>query len=62
VRPSFAIPPDWPCWLAEDPGYDHPTAILVLTVAPNGKCAPLGRPAIWTVVAPAQLSVPVGVL
>jgi PBSX family phage terminase large subunit len=34
---SFVVPREWPCYLAEDPGYDHPTVILVVTVAPNGR-------------------------
>lgn len=33
----LGIPPDWPRILAEDPGYDHPTAISVAAVAPNGR-------------------------
>lgn len=31
------IPADWPAYLAEDPGFDHPTAIAVAVVAPNGR-------------------------
>jgi hypothetical protein len=34
VIPYFPIPRDWPCILAEDPGFDHPTAIIVAAVAP----------------------------
>jgi hypothetical protein len=36
VRP-FVVPKTWPCVLAEDPGYDHPTAILLCAIAPNGR-------------------------
>ena len=32
----------------------------VLTVVPTGKAEPEGRPAIWVVTAPGQLSVPIG--
>ena len=32
----------------------------VLVVVPNGKLLPLGKPAIWLVLAPEQLSVPTG--
>lgn len=31
------IPADWPLYVAEDPGRDHPTAIVVVAVAPNGR-------------------------
>jgi hypothetical protein len=37
VREPFDIPREWPSWLAEDPGYDHPTVILLMTMAPNGR-------------------------
>ena len=39
VCPPFPAgwPPDWPLYLAEDPGYDHPTAICIAGVAPNGR-------------------------
>lgn len=36
VITPFPIPQDWPIYLGYDPGYDHPTAILWFTVAPNG--------------------------
>lgn len=36
IKP-FEIPPEWPCELWEDPGYDHPTAILLFAIAPNGQ-------------------------
>lgn len=39
ILPPFATgspPADWPCLLGWDPGYDHPTAILWFTVAPDG--------------------------
>jgi phage terminase large subunit len=32
----FAIPEEWPVFVGWDPGYDHPTAILWVAVAPNG--------------------------
>lgn len=32
----FRVPKDWPHFLFYDPGYDHPTAILWIAVAPNG--------------------------
>jgi len=34
--------------------------LKVLVVVPTGKVAPLANPAVWVVVAPLQLSVPVG--
>lgn len=37
VVPAFDIPRDWPLTLGEDPGYDHPTAIAIAAVAPNGR-------------------------
>jgi phage terminase large subunit len=37
VISGFEVPREWPCFLAEDPGYDHPTAIVLATVAPNGR-------------------------
>jgi PBSX family phage terminase large subunit len=30
------VPLDWPIFAGWDPGYDHPTAILFIAVAPNG--------------------------
>jgi hypothetical protein len=35
VIKAFAIPRDWPCVLAYDAGYDHPTAIVVAAIAPD---------------------------
>ncbi len=35
--PSFDVPDFWPGYLAEDPGFDHPTAIAVAVIAPNGR-------------------------
>ena len=32
----------------------------VFVVVPTGKVAPLARPAVWAVVCPGQLSVPIG--
>lgn len=46
VVDPFPIPREWPCILAEDPGYDHPTAIVVAATAPNGRlyvCAEISR-------------------
>lgn len=34
---SFPLPASWPAVLSEDPGFDHPTAIAVAVVAPNGR-------------------------
>jgi phage terminase large subunit len=38
VCQPFDIPEDWPFYVGYDPGYDHPTAILWISVAPNGDC------------------------
>jgi hypothetical protein len=35
VRP-FRVPDDWPVYCWWDPGYDHPTAIVWVAIAPNG--------------------------
>lgn len=37
VIKAFNIPASYSCWLAEDPGYDHPTVVLVMAMAPNGR-------------------------
>ena len=34
--PDGSPPPEWPCFVGWDPGYDHPTAILWFCVAPDG--------------------------
>jgi len=34
VRP-FNLPANWPVYVGYDPGYDHPTAVLWIAVAPN---------------------------
>lgn len=37
VVDDFDIPSDWPAFLACDPGYDHPTAIVIGVIAPSGR-------------------------
>jgi hypothetical protein len=46
VIDPFPIPREWPCTLTEDPGFDHPTAIVNGAIAPNGRlyiCAEIVR-------------------
>lgn len=37
VVPAFEIPAEWPIYMFYDPGFDHPTGISWVSVAPNGK-------------------------
>lgn len=37
VVTPFQIPSSWPLFVGWDPGYDHPTAILWIAVAPTGR-------------------------
>lgn len=37
VIAPFAIPSDWPCIVAKDPGRDHPDATILAAVAPTGR-------------------------
>lgn len=36
IVPNFEPPEDWSWYVAYDPGYDHPTAVVWFVVAPNG--------------------------
>jgi hypothetical protein len=35
VIEPFEVPSHWPTWVGLDPGYDHPCAIVWLTIGPN---------------------------
>jgi phage terminase large subunit len=35
VLPPFTPPPEWPYFVGYDPGYDHPTCVLWILVAPD---------------------------
>ena len=36
VVDGLEVPEDWPMYVGYDPGYDHPSAVLWVAVAPNG--------------------------